>query len=485
MRYGVEFNPALTFTDTISVSGNLGFTFSVAHQMEIGDLITIDKDNKQFNPQYDGTCSIVSVPNIYSVKTDKLFSTTLLAGESGYVTLQQRYTGTASTYYNWNGTRQYNQNDVNLTSVYTIGTSSISNPNSSAYADPSFGSTSKFLTSYNGTSKPVQFDDYETLSMILPTTPLTGYNLIVDTYSSGTKIGSYTQSISGSNTYRRQNIGVGPANLMNIVEFGKFVGGIYKEVDRYEVCIRNSAGIISEIKSYTIDTTCSRYEKVRLCFLNRQGGYDYFNFTLDSKKQVTISRTEYEKILAYNYSIGDRGTTTLAQKAEEKYTLNSNWITEKDSIWLEQLITSPDVFVLSSDVLYQNTNTISLTTAMYIFTVALPSNSTINIQFDIDSTDDLIIQDTSSTLAVVAQTGGSTRHFGTTVTMVGTQLSFYNILNYNASIKIKNLKITRVGVKLPIVISDTTYEVKTALRNQMFNLQLNYKYSYDLNLQNE
>ena len=80
----------------------------------------------------------------------------------------------------------------------------------------------------------------------------------------------------------------------------------------------------------------------------------------------------------------------MAQKGEIKMTMNSNWITENDAIWLEELLTAPDVYILTTN-----------------------------------------------------------------------------------------------NTKVPIIITDNTYEVKTALRNQMFNLVLNYKFANDINLQNE
>jgi hypothetical protein len=124
-------------------------------------------------------------------------------------------------------------------------------------------------------------------------------------------------------------------------------------------------------------------------WLNRAGGWDFFSFTKDSKKTVDIERSEFTKILDWNYNVGDRGDTIFAQKAKENFTVNSNWITEGESIWLEELLTSPEVYHLS-----------------------------------------------------------------------GTN-------------------------KLPLVITDTNYEVKTYLRNQLFNLVINYRYSYNINLQNQ
>lgn len=372
MAYGFEYNPNKYFTDTISVSGYMGLTFSTTHDFVAGDLITIDKSNKNYNPQYDGTCSVVSVPNAYSIKTDKVFSSTLLAGESGYVINHYRIAGTVSGFYTWNGTRQYDERTKNF-SQYLIATQS--------------GSTGAFLTNlYNTTAnkaKPVKLDDYETLSLCLNTTPLGPYYLYVNTFNaSGTLLNTYTcGTVSAGNTYRRLEVGIGPMNLPSVN---------FTNVDYYRVYIANASYVVSEYRFYKIDTQCSNYDKQRLVFLNRMGGFDYFNFTLDTKRSVGISRTEYEKMLAYNYTVGDRGKTILAQKAEVKMTMNSNWITENESTWLEELLTSPDVYILTTN-----------------------------------------------------------------------------------------------NTKLPIIITDTSYEVKTYLRNQVFNLILNYKFAYDINLQNE
>jgi hypothetical protein len=380
VKYGFELNPNKIFTDTINVSGNMGLTFSTAHDFVVGDIITINKDNKNFNPQYDGTCSVASVVNAVSIKTDKVFSTTILANESGVITNQFRISGTSSEEYTWNGTRQYNERTKDFTQ-YIIGTVSA-------------GTGGKFLTNYDqSVYKPIRLDDYETLSMILPTSPLNPYYVSVSTFrSDNTLIATYGLTFSAVNTYRKVDIPVGPMNLTALgIPFATVGANI---VDSYTIHVRNLQfgfpTTVSEFRYYKIDNTCSNYEKQRLVFLNRLGGYDYFNFTLDSKRTLAISRTEYEKMLNWNYSVGDRGKTILSQKAEIKMTIVSNWITETDSLWLEELLTSPEVYLLPT-----------------------------------------------------------------------------------------------TGVKLPIIITDNSYEVKTALRNQLFNLTLNYKFGYDLNLQNE
>ena len=478
LTFGFELNPNLVFTDTINVSGNMGLTFSVVHNFSVGDIITVNKDNKSVNPQYDGTCSVVSIVSTRSIRTNKPFSTTLLANESGVITNQFRLTGTSSELYTWNGTRQYTERTKDFRQ-YIIATSSIAN-------------NGKFLTNYDlSVDKPVRLDDYETLSMILPSSPLNPYYVYVNTYTSAnTLIGTYGLTYSSANGFRKVDIGVGPMNLINMgIPFISYLGT--NIVDRYEVYVKNTGSLfannVSEVRKYKIDNKCSNYEKQRIVFLNRLGGYDYFNFTLDSKRTLGISRTEYEKMLDWNYNVGDRGKTILAQKAEIKMTMTSDWITENDAIWLEELMTSPEVFLMPlTNVVYQN-KSINLTTvgpnSFTIPTAELPAG-TYNLQFDIFRGDDLIIDGTSINIDNVPRTN-TTTHYAKKITTDG-GLTLTNIINYDEDIYIYNLVITRTtGDKLPIIITDNSYEVKTALRNQLFNLVLNYKFGYDLNLQNE
>ena len=58
------------FIDTIFQAGSVGLTFSSPHGLAVGDLITIDKSNKNINPQYDGDHYVTEVVNQYQIKTD-------------------------------------------------------------------------------------------------------------------------------------------------------------------------------------------------------------------------------------------------------------------------------------------------------------------------------------------------------------------------------------------------------------------------------
>jgi hypothetical protein len=222
----------------------MGLTFSVVHNFSVGDIITVNKDNKSVNPQYDGTCSVVSIVSTRSIRTNKPFSTTLLANESGVITNQFRLTGTSSELYTWNGTRQYTERTKDFRQ-YIIATSSIAN-------------NGKFLTNYDlSIQKPVRLDDYETLSMILPTSPLNPYYVYVNTYTSAnTLIGTYGLTYSLANGFRKVDIGVGPMNLINMgIPFISYLGT--NIVDRYEVYVKNTGSLfannVSEVRKYKIN----------------------------------------------------------------------------------------------------------------------------------------------------------------------------------------------------------------------------------------
>ena len=104
---------------------------------------------------------------------------------------------------------------------------------------------------------------------------------------------------------------------------------------------------VNALYTYYIVNNCSRYPNIRIQFMNRVGGYDYWNFNYDSKWTIEVkNRTIYTKQLDYNYNIGDRGRTILNIDANEMWEASTDWISESDYNYLQELITSNDVYVI-------------------------------------------------------------------------------------------------------------------------------------------
>ena len=478
LNYGFEYNPNASYITTTNTGGfmTLG-TLLNTPEFEIGDIITVNKENKQINIGYDGTCSVVSKPSGLALVTDKPFGITSSIAETGVITNLTRQSGTTSIAECYNGTRQYLEREEDFTKVYQIPTKPISYKGKTV---------ANFLTNWDMPYKTVFSGEYETLSTILATA--SGYRFAIETYnSSGAEIGKTYSYISNSNTYKRNDFGIGPQNINLLTGTTSFLNGVdnyagwvewYNWLDiTFHIIgapkVQNfagptpsgqynskpywyfttssgnfyfwfssanqnwqassalgggndwlqsiSAGIdnlppegtysvqyldgqdgpyfdeftvetglrVSEIKKYKLKNNCQVYQPVRIVFLNRAGGWDYFTFTLDTKRSVNIDRTKYTKTLPFNYNVGLRGDTVLSQKIKPTYVITSNWIDDYESVWLEELFTSPEVFWLN-----------------------------------------------------------------------GTDL-------------------------LPIVITDTQYQVQTQLRNQTFNITVNFELSYNENIQNE
>jgi hypothetical protein len=91
-------------------------------------------------------------------------------------------------------------------------------------------------------------------------------------------------------------------------------------------------------------------QKIELMFLNRLGSYERLYFDYDSKKTINIQRREYMKSFnrdkwgQFNSNLRDKGI--LSQKATEQYLINSDWISQNKLSFYEELLTSPEVFVV-------------------------------------------------------------------------------------------------------------------------------------------
>jgi len=153
-------------------------------------------------------------------------------------------------------------------------------------------------------------------------------------------------------TSRFLRIPTGPYNILNIPD-AQFTLGVQpiitSEVDHYTVQTFNSSNVgISGDAEYKIFENCSRYEKRRLQFLNELGGYDTFNFTLVSKETMDIERSMFKKDLgsygaSYSFvnSPNDRAYSQYHTRIKDKVSIQSDWVTEEQLAWLEQLVTSP------------------------------------------------------------------------------------------------------------------------------------------------
>jgi hypothetical protein len=175
-------------------------------------------------------------------------------------------------------------------------------------------------------------------------------HLQIKTYNSS---GVLVDTVNYANTFtastdvnRFLRVGVGPWNILQ-VQGSTFLDNI----SYYTVQAMDTGVAISEIKRFNIDEACTKYEVIRLQFLNKLGGFDAMNFTKLSRSSSSIERTSYKKGAGtfasdgtFAYSKGDRMNNTMSVISRDKLIINSDWINEEESTWLKELVTSPLIF---------------------------------------------------------------------------------------------------------------------------------------------
>ena len=448
LKYGLEFNPNATFS-TVNAVGAFGpdgiyrdytryiitgLTNSFAN---IGDIITI-KTTSGLYTYYDGQAQVINaftmLGNTY-IETWQLHSSTLASLSGGNIrgafTNIQKIYGTTSTYYAYNGTRQFDEVSVNFDNIYYFRQNGAVSPG--FRLSTSTASNFRFMNDWGYDKdhaipiRPGQGERARFLCDLYSDTNRLVALEVVEYNAAGATVSTFQHILSDSPGGVRY-----PYKCFTVQLFdkkGRFAsnatttGTPIVPGNYYRFSIKGYlASTTTEFRYasiwYKAENPCSIYENVRVKFLNRQGTWAYWNFNKDNKKTTTIERKEYKIPTQYDRTLAGpagsvvssttianpfrisklRGQNILSISATDEFTLNSDWISEEEYGYLQQLVTSQQVFL------------------------------------------------------------------------------FYD------SYKLKDNSILEC-VNIPIVITDTSFEWKTVNRDRLFNLVINYKMAQDYSIQ--
>jgi hypothetical protein len=222
-------------------------------------------------------------------------------------------------------------------------------------------STSEFLTNAPSTQY-ANLEDYGTIAFTSP------YNLdrIRLKYydSNNTQIGS-TQTVSRTwtngafttfalnSTYLIVYFGCFPGNLQN---WSSVFQGITSTIEGGYITVQGIDEFSNLVtKLYTIKVNCPNgkgYEPIRLCWLNQWGAWDYYTFTQKSIKSTSTSGATYNQLAGtwneslYRPDSYKGGKKAFRVNATEKITMNSDFVSEDESVIFEELVNSPEVYLL-------------------------------------------------------------------------------------------------------------------------------------------
>lgn len=207
--------------------------------------------------------------------------------------------------------------------------------------------------------------DYGTLpffSNLIP--PIEGFNsptidnAEVEMFnSSGASLGTFDVAVTSSATTTLSInkivfIGCFPAN---------FTGAGYSawntnkaNVSYYTVKTENSSTTIGQTYRFNVICDDARgYEGIRLTWLNKHGTWDYYTFNKKSVKSLSTNRKTYTQLSGtwnestYKLHGSSGGRKNYRVDTKEKIKMNTDYVSENESVWLEQLINSPEVYILN------------------------------------------------------------------------------------------------------------------------------------------
>jgi len=239
------------------------------------------------------------------------------------------------------------------------------NANSPTSPYITFDVASKFLTDIptRKQENPIKvcYSDWHYLYFLQDNSTDDVNNVRINTLdSNGTPLHSLFWDTAYNATHNVQRFGCGPANLQNAgTELGFAATGsppyFTTNVDKYSVQLFDDKGnALTEEIWFQVECECGWESHYRLCFLNKLGGYDFFNFGWNSKKTSSYQKSFYER-KAWNwdgvqvqYNSSNRGKVQYSTIGTDQLQLTSGWITEEQSTWLEELISSPDVYIIDN-----------------------------------------------------------------------------------------------------------------------------------------
>jgi hypothetical protein len=165
----------------------------------------------------------------------------------------------------------------------------------------------------------------------------------------GALYGGFVTHTVAHNTVSRAGLFYFGCGLKNITNNG---GTIPAAATYYTVQAENSGSAISALYRFDIvGDDCKGYETIRLAYLNRLGAYDYYNFNKRSTRTTAVQKNTFKKAYGdyqgerYSYGVYQGGTNNYGVTANETIEANTDFISEEEAAALEELFTSPSVFM--------------------------------------------------------------------------------------------------------------------------------------------
>ena len=166
-------------------------------------------------------------------------------------------------------------------------------------------------------------------------------------------------------------------NIKNLLGLNQ----IYRTIGTHTITLANQSNAPVKIITIEIVAACSKFDTIRLHWLNNLGGWDSYNFTKQSIKAMDIERKQFKKMQSIGYSKSDRLKTNYNTTIIDKLQINSDWISDEMADWFQGLLTSPIVYLERGA---DNFVSVNITNSEYLIQQYLNGRKIHNLQLDIE-----------------------------------------------------------------------------------------------------
>jgi hypothetical protein len=344
VKFGEEYIFDMSYTASLTDnSGNVRIT--ATHPFQVGDQVNITQaDGGVANPNVEGLHTVIAITGTTNFTINALWSGVTDATINGVVeyadkrkTIDLDIESTLDKFvfngvYSWLEFPYWDETDYELDGV-----------------------TKEWLT-----DQPQEFSS----------TP--GQDLWLNLKDRGTVTGgnkrAYFRTDDGSIFYKNLNsndyikgVAVGPNNYGSLILYSGTAPMVKNDTKYYEIYY--SDGVFNPVKSVKYKINIDRrmlISESHIVFLDRLGSWSSFAFQLKAYERGNITRQTYNQDVPgsvvdgqWQYKSYEQGTVNINTEVTKLYDLSTNYMTESEGEYFQQLLTSPQTYI--KNVLYHIT----------------------------------------------------------------------------------------------------------------------------------
>jgi hypothetical protein len=152
----------------------------------------------------------------------------------------------------------------------------------------------------------------------------------------------YRKANTGAHTIK--SISMGPGNLGTLIPVVGSLPLIKSTTKWYDVWITNSTGTQQSKKIRINITNKCAINETQVLFMDRKGSYMSFAFPNRQFESITTEKEQYRKYID-TYTTSSQGDTTYHSTYNKQIRLNTDFLTDEENVYFEELLTSPYILI--------------------------------------------------------------------------------------------------------------------------------------------